>query len=100
MTPLPEETSVVANKAIELQVVAARGNCWVEVDVEGTTVFAETLGEGDFRFFSADKQEKMTVTLGLPENVDLVLNGLELPEQDGVNPITFTLPDQADLIGA
>ena len=100
MTPLPEETAVTTNKAIELQVVAARGECWVEVDVEGTTVFAETLTEGDFRFFSADKNEKMTVTLGAPSQVDLVLNGTELPEQDTADPITFTLPDQASLIGA
>ena len=100
MTPLPEETAVTTSKAIELQVVAARDECWVEVEVDGSTVFAETLNEGDFRFFSADKNEKMTVTLGLPSSVDLVLNGIELPEQDTSDPITFTLPDQADLIGA
>lgn len=96
----PVETVNPANKAIELQVVAARGECWVEVDVGGNTVFAETLSEGDFRFFSADKGEEMIVTLGLPANVDLVLNGTELPEPTSQNPITFTLPDQADLIGA
>jgi hypothetical protein len=91
---------VPANSEIELQVVAARGDCWVEVDVDGTTVFAETLAEGDFRFFSADKGEEMTVTLGAPFAVDLVLGGEELSGSDSQDPITFTLPQQSDLIGA
>jgi cytoskeleton protein RodZ len=101
MTPPAEETaSPLPEGAIEFQVVAARGECWVEVDVDGATVAAETLAEGDFRFFSADENEEMTVTLGAPGAVDLFLNGEELPEQEGSQPITFTLPDQADLIGA
>jgi cytoskeleton protein RodZ len=99
MTPLEEETPRIAAGVTEFQVVAARGPCWVQVTVGDQVVASETLQQGDFRFFSADKGEKMLVELGAATMVDLFVNGEELPTQDAIT-LSFTLPDDAAELGA
>ena len=97
--PVPTSTPEEVEKAIELQIVAARGSCWVQVQVDGSTVFEDTIFEGEFRFFTADAGQDMTVVMGAPSVADLILDGEPLPVQDSSEPITFTLPDDRELLG-
>lgn len=99
-TPQPTEDPVAlpADKALEFEIVAARGDSWAEVTVEGTTVFAETIAKGEFRTFFAEEGEKMSVILGAARDVDLVVNGQELPRQQA-DVLEFTLPDDIGLLG-
>ncbi|MDQ4095837.1 MAG: DUF4115 domain-containing protein [Actinomycetota bacterium] len=90
-TLTPEE--VFFADGIELTVEATQGDCWVDVDADGQDVFAETMTFGSSQTFTAE--EDMSVVLGAPGSVELILNGEALgsPPTDEAGALTFTLPD-------
>jgi cytoskeletal protein RodZ len=98
-SPSPSPTETLAfEDGIELEVVAATGDCWVSVSTDGspTAIFSGTIPTGSTETFTAD--EEMTVILGFPEGVELVVNGTNVGTPGGVDPITLTLPDDIDAI--
>jgi hypothetical protein len=66
----------------------------VSVDGSATPLFADTLEAGESQVFSADTE--MTLVLGFPEGVELIVNGRNLGAPGGPNPITLTLPDDIE----
>ncbi|MDQ3619468.1 MAG: DUF4115 domain-containing protein [Actinomycetota bacterium] len=96
-SPSPTETLALED-GIELQVVAATGDCWVSVSSDGspTASFSGTIPAGSTETFNAE--DEMTVILGFPDGVELVVNGTNVGSPGGVDPITLTLPDDIDAI--
>jgi hypothetical protein len=98
-SPSPSPTDVVGGIAftegIDVQLVAS-DDCWTQVYADGSPdpVFTGTLAPGESQSFVAD--EEMTMILGFPEGVDLIVNGHDLGPPGGVNPITITLPDDLE----
>lgn len=91
----PKNDDRIAFKdGIELEIVAASGECWVDVTADGVNVLSETLAQGTRRTVSAD--EDMDVVLGLPESVELVVNGHNLGSPGGQSPVTISLPEDID----
>lgn len=98
-SPSPSPTETLAfEDGIELQVVAATGDCWVSVSSDGspTASFSGTIPTGSTETFNAE--DEMTVILGFPDGVELVVNGTNVGSPGGVDPITLTLPDDIDAI--
>lgn len=95
-TPSPEETFVALSDGIELEVVAAKADCWLEVYADGASrpLYYKTLGAGDSEAFRAD--EKMFVRLGYPAGVDLIVNGQNIGSPGGQDPIEIILPDDVE----
>ena len=96
-SPSPTETLALED-GIELQVVAATGDCWVSVSRDGspTASFSGTIPVGSTETFNAE--DEMTIILGFPEGVELVVNGTNVGSPGGVDPVTLTLPDDIDAI--
>jgi len=96
-SPSPTETLALED-GIELQVVAATGDCWVSVSIDGspTASFSGTIPTGSKETFTAE--DEMTIILGFPDGVELVVNGTNVGSPGGVDPITLTLPDDIDAI--
>ena len=97
-TPSPSPTVTPAEElffadGIELTVEALQGDCWVDVDADGADVFSETMTFGSTETFTAE--EDMTVVLGAPSSVELILNGEAIgsPPTEDAGALTFTLPD-------
>jgi cytoskeletal protein RodZ len=97
--PEPEETTVPIDGALELVLVAERGESWATITLDEAPIFNELIPEGEFRTFFAEEGEDLHVTLGDAAQVDIVVNGEQLPRQKATL-LEFTLPDQLDLLGA
>ncbi|MEA2451941.1 MAG: hypothetical protein QOG04_651 [Actinomycetota bacterium] len=93
-TPEPEESVVALTEGIELEVVAAKADCWLEIYADGEQLYYKTLAAGDSELFRADK--KMFVRLGYPAGVDLIVNGQNIGSPGGQDPIELTLPDDVE----
>ncbi|MGH2819131.1 MAG: helix-turn-helix domain-containing protein [Actinomycetota bacterium] len=94
----PSEPSVLADRPMTVEVEAKRGECWVEVDADGSQIYTSTppLITGD-RAGPFTAQESMTIILGNPFAVDLIVNGQRVgPIGEPGIPITITLPDDAE----
>ena len=91
-SPSPTEALFLAD-GIQLTVEALEGDCWVDIEADGSNVFSETLTFGESETFQAD--EDMTVVLGAPSSVELILNGEPLgsPPTEEAGALKFTLPD-------
>ena len=78
---------------IQLTVDANSGDCWVDVEADGTDVFAETLTVGESETFEAE--DEMVIVLGAPSNIELTLNGEAVgpPRFEEAGAVTLTLPD-------
>lgn len=78
---------------IELEILASSGACWVNVSTDGspTAIFSETIPLGGSETFTAT--ESMTVVLGFPDGVELIVNGTNIGSPGGANPVTLQLPD-------
>ena len=96
-SPSPTETLAV-DDGIRLKVVATTADCWVEVSTDGspTASFSETIPVGSSETFKAE--DKMTVVLGFPDGVELIVNGTNVGSPGGANPITLNLPEDIDAI--
>jgi cytoskeleton protein RodZ len=97
--PTPSPTSTLLDEGIELAVEAADGPCWVEVESDGETIFAETLDVGEEEEF--DAEEEMVVVLGAPSSVALMLNDLPVDSLDTEGPgaVKLFLPEDLYRLG-
>ena len=96
-SPKPTPTETLAQvDGVKLQINTVHGACWIDVTADGSVVFSETLPMGQSRTFKAD--DKMSVVLGLPSSVELVVNGRNLGVPGDENPITIQLPDDIDTL--
>lgn len=93
-TPSPEETFIALSDAIELEIVAAKADCWVEIYADGEQLYYKTLAEGDSELFRAE--DKMFVRLGYPAGVELIVNGKNIGSPGGQDPIEIVLPDDVE----
>ena len=87
----PTEETVALTEGLQVEVVAANAECWIDITSDGVNVFSGTLAEGESEVFSAE--EEMALVLGFPDGVELIVNGQELGSPGGVDPITIKLPD-------
>ena len=99
-TPTPEatptEAGLVLTDGMQVEVVAANADCWIDITSDGSNVFSGTLLQGDSEVFSAE--EEMSLVLGFPEGVELIVNGQNLGSPGGVDPITIKLPDDLETL--
>jgi cytoskeleton protein RodZ len=93
-TPTPTDAVLALNEGIELQIVASNGDCWVDITSDGINEFSGTIPEGDTETFSADKD--MSIVLGYPAGVELIINGQNFGTPGDVDPITIKLPDDVE----
>ena len=95
-TPSPEETFIALTEGIELEVVAAKADCWLEVYADGGSraLYYKVLAAGDSQLFRAE--ERMFVRLGYPAGVDLIVNGKNIGSPGGQDPIEIVLPDDVE----
>jgi cytoskeleton protein RodZ len=95
----PSPTSTLLDDGIELAVEAEDGPCWVDVESDGETIFAETLDTGEEEEFDADKE--MIVVLGAPSSVALTLNDLPVDSLDTEGPgaVKLYLPEDLYRLG-
>lgn len=95
-TPSPDETFVALTEGIELEVVAAKADCWLEVYADGGSrpLYYETMLAGDSELFRAD--ERMFIRLGYPAGVELIVNGNNIGSPGGQDPIELVIPDDVE----
>ena len=95
VTPVVTETSstVALTEGMEVELIAI-SDCWVDITSDGLNVYSGTLEEGESEIFTAD--EEMSLVLGFPEGIELVVNGQSLGSPGGVDPITIKLPDDLE----
>lgn len=93
--PTPTET-LAAVDGVRLEIDTVHGECWIDVTSDGAGVFSGTIPRGQSRTFKAS--DKMTVVLGLPSSVELIVNGRNLGVPGDENPITIQLPDDIDTL--
>ena len=94
--PSPGAGIVEGGEGIVVEVNAISGECWVQATVDGTDIFSDTILPGTGQIFSANSTVELV--LGLPESVELVVNGENLGSPGGADPITLELPaDLAEL---
>jgi hypothetical protein len=95
-TPSPDETFIALTDGIELEVVAAKADSWLEVYADGASrpLYYKVLVVGDSELFRAT--EKMYIRLGYPAGVDLIVNGKNIGSPGGQDPIDMILPDDVE----
>ena len=95
-TPSPDETFIALTDGIELEVVAAKADSWLEVYADGASrpLYYKVLVSGDSELFRAT--EKMYIRLGYPAGVDLIVNGKNIGSPGGQDPIDMILPDDVE----
>jgi cytoskeletal protein RodZ len=93
-SPEEDEDALAFADGIELEIVASTAECWVDVTSDGANIFSDTLAIGQSETFEAD--DEMTVILGFPSGVDLIVNGRNLGSPGGNNPLTLKLPDDVE----
>ena len=94
-TPSPEEDETLAfADGIELEIVASNAPCWIDVTTDGANVFSDTLEVGESQTFEAE--DEMTIILGFPSGVELIVNGQDVGSPGGNNPMTLKLPDDVE----
>lgn len=89
-TPTPEESTVAFDEGIDLEVVASKGACWLEIYSDGEVLYYQILQEGDSESFQAD--HKMFIKLGYPRGVELIVNGRNIGSPGGDDPIELLFP--------
>lgn len=92
--PEEEETTIALEDGLQVQLVAKRARCWIEVTSDGELVTpgGVMLEVGDrSETFTADNN--MEIVLGYAEGVDLVVNGRNLGAPGGPDAIVVSLPE-------
>jgi hypothetical protein len=95
-TETPTGTEIAFTDGIEVEVVAANSDCWIDITADGVNVYSGTLDIGESEVFTAE--EDMALVLGFPEGVELIVNGQEVGSPGGVDPITIKLPDDLETL--
>jgi cytoskeletal protein RodZ len=95
-TPSPEETFIAITDGIELEVIAAKADSWLEVYADGAArpLYYKVLTSGDNELFRAT--DKMYIRLGYPAGVELIVNGKNIGSPGGQDPIDIVLPDDVE----
>jgi cytoskeleton protein RodZ len=93
-SPEEDEDALAFADGIELEIVASTAPCWVDVTTDGNNTFSGTLALGQSETFEAD--DEMTIILGFPAGVELIVNGRNLGSPGGNNPLTLKLPDDVE----
>ena len=95
-TPSPEETFIALSDGIELEVIAAKADSWLEVYADGAArpLYYKVLTAGDNELFRAT--DKMYIRLGYPAGVELIVNGKNIGSPGGQDPIDIVLPDDVE----
>ncbi len=92
--PEDEETTLALEDGLQVQLVAKRARCWIEVTSDGEIVTPAgiTLEVGDrSETFTAD--ESMEIVLGYAEGVDLIVNGRNIGAPGGPDAVVVSLPE-------
>ena len=97
-TPTPTETTteVVFTEGLDVEIVASNSDCWIDVTADGENVFSGVVEEGSSEQFTAE--EEMSLVLGFPEGVELIVNGQNVGSPGGVDPVTVKLPDDLEMV--
>jgi cytoskeleton protein RodZ len=93
VVPSPGSGIIAPGEGLVVEINAVDGECWVQATVDGAEIYSGIIQPGTGQIFSAN--ETMELVLGLPSSVELVVNGENLGEPGGDDPITLDLP--ADL---
>jgi cytoskeleton protein RodZ len=95
-SPSPAETEdeLALADGVEVTIDATRSDCWVDVTADGTKLWSDTIPAGSSQTFTAEKG--MTIILGFPQGVDLIVNGRSFGAPGGPDPVTIKLPDDID----
>jgi cytoskeleton protein RodZ len=92
--PEEEETTLALEDGLQVQLVAKRARCWIEVTSDGELVTPGgiTLEVGDrSETFTAD--DNMEIVLGYAEGVNLIVNGRNLGPPGGPDAVVVSLPE-------
>jgi cytoskeleton protein RodZ len=92
--PEDEEATLALEDGLQVQLVAKRARCWIEVtaDDELVTPGGITLEVGDrSETFTAD--DSMEIVLGYAEGVNLIVNGRNLGAPGGPDAVVVSLPE-------
>jgi cytoskeletal protein RodZ len=100
-SPSPTATStggpaIALGDSIDVQIVGSSAPCWVQAFADGSTipVFTGTIPVGGRQLLHADST--LSVRLGFPQGVELIVNGTNIGSPGGVDPITLQLPEDVD----
>ena len=99
-TPVPSESAspdpddVAVNDGLQVKLVAARAECWVEVTADGEIVFSDTLALGEEQKFTAESD--MSIIFGFAPGVDLYVNGQNFGAPGGPDQFVLNLPEDID----
>jgi cytoskeleton protein RodZ len=92
--PEDEETTIALEDGLQVQMVAKRARCWIEVTADGEIVTPGgiTLEVGDrSETFTAD--DNMEIVLGFAEGVDMIVNGRNIGAPGGPDAVVVSLPE-------
>jgi cytoskeletal protein RodZ len=97
-TPTGTAGALVLDDGIEVEIVAVRDQCWVDVTADGTNVFKDLLAEGESAGpFSAN--EDIGIVLGNAIGVDIIINGHRFGPVGGQGEVrTIHLPDDIEAL--
>ena len=98
-TPTPsddpeEEATIALEDGLQVQLVAKRARCWVEITSDGELITpgGVMLEVGDrSETFTADNN--MEIVLGFAEGVDLIVNGRNIGPPGGPDAVVVSLPE-------
>ncbi|MGH2697699.1 MAG: helix-turn-helix domain-containing protein [Actinomycetota bacterium] len=92
--PEEEEATLALEDGLQVQLVAKRARCWIEVTADGELVTpgGVTLELGD-RSETFTAEESMEIILGYAEGVNLIVNGRNLGAPGGPDAIVVSLPE-------
>jgi hypothetical protein len=89
-TTVERAPRTASSQPVSLELVAARGDSWLEVYVgsaNGDTLFLDTLAEGDRERF---REKRLWLRFGAAQNVDATLNGEPVELPDGIAEVVVT----------
>ena len=89
-----DETTLALEDGLQVQLVAKRARCWIEVTSDGELITpgGVTLEIGDrSETFTAD--DSMEIVLGYAEGVDLIVNGRNIGAPGGADAVVVSLPE-------
>ena len=96
-SPTPSDSALAFTDGIEVEIVASRERCWIEVTSDGEllTPGGIILEVGDrSEVYTADKS--MSIVFGYPEGVDIIVNGQDLGAPGGVETTAISIPQDID----
>ncbi|CAN5760496.1 helix-turn-helix domain-containing protein [soil metagenome] len=92
--PEDEETTLALEDGLQVQLVAKRARCWIEVTSDGEIITPGgiTLEVGD-RSETFTAEDSMEIVLGYAEGVDLIVNGRNIGAPGGADAVVVSLPE-------